>query len=93
MFEHGLRLHRYQLQEELRSERCTQCDSLLQAALDASRAYHDLLGALEAADIRHDTQLAYDLQAQEAKSVLNRDAAIMALRNHERIHAKVAHGG
>jgi len=85
-------LHRHQAQEERRLARCSQCDRLLKVALDVSKAYHALLGSIEAADIRHDTDLAYDLQAQKAESVLNRDGAIMALRNHERMHAKGAHG-
>lgn len=65
------------------------CDGLLHA-LEASKAYHDLLGALEAADIRHDTKLAYHLQAEEAKSASTRDDAITALRDHKRTHAKGA---
>jgi hypothetical protein len=69
---------------------CSQCDGLLQAALDASKAYHDLLAALEAADIRHNPKLAHDLQAEETKSASTRDYAIMALRDHERTHAKGA---
>ena len=69
---------------------CSQCDGLLYAALDASKAYHDLLGALEAANIRHDTELAYRLQAEETKSASTRDDAITALRDHERTHAKGA---
>jgi HD superfamily phosphohydrolase YqeK len=73
--------------------RCSHCDGFVQAALEASKAYHDLLGALEAADIRHDTELAYHLQVQQAKSVLNRDNSVMALRDHERTHAKSAPSG
>ena len=67
---------------------CSHCDGLLHAALEASKAYHDLLGALEAADIRHDTELAHYLQAEEAKSASTRDDAITALRDHERTHSK-----
>jgi len=69
---------------------CSHCDGLLHTALDASKAYHDLLGALEGTDIRHDTELADYLQAEEAKSVSKRDDAITALRDHERTHAKGA---
>lgn len=69
---------------------CSHCDGLLHAAIDASKAYHDLLAALEAADIRHDTELAHYLQAEEAKSASMRDDAITALRDHERTHAKDA---
>jgi hypothetical protein len=69
---------------------CSHCDGLLHAALDASKAYHDLLGALEAANIRHDSELAYCLQAEEAESASARDDAITALRDHERTHAKSA---
>jgi len=69
---------------------CSLCDGLLHAALDASKAYHDLLRALEAADIQHDTELALHLQAEEAKSTSMRDDAITALRDHERTHAKVS---
>ena len=69
---------------------CSHCDGLLHVALDASKAYHDLLGALEAADIHHDSELAHYLQAEEAKSTSTRDDAITALRDHERTHAKSA---
>jgi hypothetical protein len=78
---------------ERATRKCSHCDGLLHAALDASKAYHDLLGALEAADIRHDTKLAYYLQAGEAKSASTRDDAITALRDHERTHAKGAQRG
>jgi hypothetical protein len=71
---------------------CSHCDGLLHVALEASKAYHDLLGALEAADIHHDTELADYLQAQETKSASLRDDAVTALRDHERTHAKGAHG-
>ena len=71
---------------------CSLCDGLLQAALETSKAYHDLLGALEAADIHHDTELADSLQAQETKSASMRDDAVTALRDHERTHARSAHG-
>jgi hypothetical protein len=70
---------------------CPHCDDLLCAALEASKAYHDLLASLEGADIRHDTGLADSLKVSEAKFVSNRDNAITALRDHQRDHAKSAH--
>jgi hypothetical protein len=80
----------YSSVQERAIRNCSHCDGLLHVALEASKAYHDLLGALEAADIRHDTKLAYHLQAEEAKSASTRDDAITALRDHERTHAKGA---
>jgi hypothetical protein len=67
---------------------CSYCVDLLRAALEASKIYHHLLEDLEAAHIRHDTELAYRLQAQEAKAVLNRDKAITELFDHEHTHGK-----
>jgi hypothetical protein len=70
---------------------CSHCVDLLHTALVASKVYHHLLEDLEAAHIRHDTELACRLKAQEGKTVLNRDKAIMALCDHEHTHAKGAH--
>jgi hypothetical protein len=81
-----------QLAERHSSILCSNCDCLLEAALKASKAYHELLGALEAADIRHNSELALHLQAGEAKSASDRNDAITALRDHERSHAGVGHG-
>ena len=69
---------------------CPHCDSFLQAALEASRTYHELLGALERAHIRNETEATYHLQAQIAQALLSRDKAITALLDHQRTHVKSA---
>ena len=69
---------------------CPHCDGFLQAALEASQTYHALVGALEAAHIRNETEPTYHLQAQIARAVLSRDNAITALLDHQRTHAKGA---
>jgi hypothetical protein len=67
------------------SHRAT-CDRLLHAAIETSRAYHDLLGDLEAADIGHDTKLHFRVQKLAAQALLNRDDGRHSLRDHERTH-------
>jgi hypothetical protein len=83
-----------QLVERHSSVQCSNCDSLLKAALEASKTYHELLGALEAADIRHNSELALHLQAGETKSASDRNDAITALRDHQRScsHAMTGQG-
>ena len=71
---------------------CSECADFLKAALEASRAYHNLLGDLESSHIRNDTKEAFRLNDQIAQSVLSRDNSITALRDHQRTHAKSAHG-
>jgi hypothetical protein len=67
---------------------CAHCESLLRTALKASKTYHDLLGVLEAAHIRHDLEHAFLIQDEIAEALLSRDEAIAALSEHERVHAK-----
>jgi hypothetical protein len=67
---------------------CTECTGLLHATLEASRAYYQLLEALESANIRNDIEDAFRHQAQMAAMILNRDNAIDVLRDHERTHLK-----
>jgi non-canonical (house-cleaning) NTP pyrophosphatase len=62
------------------------------AALKASQAYHKLLGSLEAAHIRHDTQQPFRIQRRLAKALARRDEAIQALNEHEHAHALEAAG-
>ena len=67
---------------------CARCEDLTQAALDASRVYHNLLAVLEAAHICHDTDLTFGIQQQVAKALTNRDDAIRVLSEHESTHSK-----
>ena len=67
---------------------CAHCESLLRAALRASKAYHNLLGVLEAAHICHDMERAFLIQEEVVEALLRRDEAINALSEHERAHAK-----
>ena len=57
------------------------------AALGTSRLYHDLLGTLEAAHIRHEAEQLFHLQERVSEALLDRNNAINALSRHERIHA------
>jgi hypothetical protein len=72
---------------------CPHCDGLLQAALEASQTYHELLGALESAHIRNEMEATYHLQAQIDRALLSRDKALKTLLDHQRTHAKGAHDG
>ena len=67
---------------------CARCEDLRQAALDASRVYHNLLAVLEAAHICHNTDLTFDIRQQVGRALTNRDDAIRVLSEHERSHAK-----
>jgi len=67
---------------------CAHCEGLLRAALRASKAYHNLLGVLEAAHIRHDLEQAFLIQEEVVEALLTRDEAVTALSEHERSHAK-----
>jgi|HubBroStandDraft_6_1064221.scaffolds.fasta_scaffold831628_1 hypothetical protein len=66
---------------------CPQCADCLQAALEASHAYHDLLGSLEAAHIREDRQDTYRLQVQVKQAVQRRDRTLAELCQHRGTHA------
>jgi len=70
--------------------RCALCRSLLYAALAASKQYHSLLADLEASHIYRDPELPFLIQGEVPGALLNRDAAIAALAEHERIHAKTS---
>ena len=63
------------------------------AAIAASKAYHNLMADLESAHIRHDVEQPFRIQQQVAKALLERDEAIRALNDHERVHGKHAAGG
>jgi hypothetical protein len=69
------------------SNGCPQCADFLRAALEASHAYHGLLGFLEAAHIRADHQEAYRLQVQVNQAVQRRDHTLAELGQHRRTHA------
>ena len=66
---------------------CLTCDSLLQAALEASRQYHDLMGTMETAHISRDNDLAEELQIKLSTALSQRVSAIEALTNHRQSHA------
>jgi hypothetical protein len=68
-----------------------QCADLSQAALEASQAYHDLLGALETAHIRSDTEEVYRLQVQVSRTVPRRDNALAELCQHQWTHVSRWH--
>jgi hypothetical protein len=67
--------------------KCLTCDDLTLAALDASRLYHDLLGALEAAYISKDTDsITTSTREQLDKATRQRCEAIAQLTDHRRVH-------
>ena len=70
-----------------RDSHCAFCDGLLVAALETSCRYHELLGTLEAAHIRHDAEPLFRIQERVSEALLERDHAINALADHERSHA------
>jgi hypothetical protein len=61
---------------ESRTSGCPDCDRLQQAALIASKAYHELLGDLEAAHIRRSSEALSGLSALLERALRIRDAAI-----------------
>jgi hypothetical protein len=62
---------------------CQRCSDLQQIALIASRAYHKLLEDLEAAYIRHNSEVLTLLSTRIEGALLARNAAIAELTNHE----------
>lgn len=68
---------------------CSECADVLQAALEASHAYHQLLDAMESAHLRNDIEEAFRQLAKLETVTLSRENAITELRLHQRIHAKV----
>ena len=67
---------------------CPHCDGLQKAALRASRAYHKLVGDLEAAHIIHDSEATGFLSIHLEKALRDRNAAIAELTAHENAHAQ-----
>jgi hypothetical protein len=67
---------------------CIQCATLLEAALQSSKLYHDLLGTLEAALISRNWDLASQIQIERDESLSRRDDAIKILERHRRAHSK-----
>jgi len=65
---------------------CGHCEKLMMAAIDASTIYHALLGELESAHIRRDPDQPFRIQERVAEALTDRDAAIRALNDHERVH-------
>jgi hypothetical protein len=61
---------------------------LRQAAIAASETYHSLLGSLEAAHIRHDTDITFRIQQQAVTALGNRNDAIRVLSEHESMHSR-----
>jgi hypothetical protein len=73
---------------------CPQCDNLQHAALVASKAYHQVLGDLEAVHILRNSEAPLHLSVLREKALQVRNAAIAELAAHESAHAqkKPAHG-
>jgi hypothetical protein len=69
---------------------CATCDRLTTAAILASERYCDRMGDLEVALILSDDTLAADLHQKAGDLRSERDVAIVALREHQRSHAKTA---
>ena len=69
---------------------CEDCERLMSAVLDASRVHHNLLAVLEAAHVCNDAALTFGIQQKVVKAPLDRDEAIRALNDHERVHGKHA---
>ena len=67
---------------------CALCERLLFTALAASRLYHNLLADLEASHICHDEERAFRIRTQLTEALLDRDAAVAGLAEHESTHAK-----
>ena len=65
---------------------CLQCRALERIALDASRAYHELLADLEAAHIRHDLEATSLLSVRLKKAFQRREMAVNELTAHESTH-------
>jgi hypothetical protein len=62
---------------------CPQCRYCKQAALTASKVYHAVLEDLEAAHISHNSEALMVLSARLESAFQGRNAAIVALTNHE----------
>ena len=67
---------------------CPHCDNLRHAALIASKAYHELLGDLEAAHILRNSEAPVGLSVLLEKALQIRNAAIAELAAHENGHAQ-----
>jgi hypothetical protein len=67
---------------------CLECRGLQKLAIEASRAYHDLLANLEAAYIHHDSAASLTLSVHLGKALKLRDSALAELVNHESTHAE-----
>jgi hypothetical protein len=65
---------------------CALCERLQFAALAASRLYHELLTDLEASHICHDEARAFRIRTELSGALLDRDADISDLAEHERTH-------
>jgi hypothetical protein len=62
---------------------CQQCRGLQQIALAASKSYHERLQDLEAAYIRHNSEVVMLLSSRLESAFRSRNAAISELTNHE----------
>jgi len=69
---------------------CALCERLQFAALAASKLYHELLADLEASHVCHDEARAFRIRTELSGALLDRDAAIAALAEHERTHANTS---
>lgn len=69
-------------------EACTHCARLLEVALQASKLYHSVLGAMEAAHITRDRDLALKIQLELDRALADRDESIKLLERHRSAHSK-----
>jgi len=69
---------------------CQLCLGLQRIAIEASRAYYELLSNLEVMHIRHDSEATLTLSWHLARALKYRDTAIKELTNHESTHAEKA---
>jgi hypothetical protein len=70
-------------------QECPHCERLKLAAVEASRAYHDIMADLESAHIiKHDDKLTLALREGMAKALLSRNVAISELTAHESTHKR-----
>jgi len=69
---------------------CALCERLQFAALAASKLYHEFLADLEASHVCHEEARAFRIRTELTRVLGDRDAAVAALAEHERTHAKTS---
>jgi hypothetical protein len=69
-------------------QECSHCERLKLAALEASRAYHEILAELEFAHFSHNNALIPALRERLEKALRGRNTAISELTVHESTHKR-----